>query len=370
MTLARLIILNIIRHRIRSLIGAAGIAFGVAAMLTVLSIVLGAIGMFERILSTDSHYLVFEKNVSDLFFSSVSEDFTQTAKKMGVVESAHPILFGIVSSKDKPVITCFGVLRDDPRIQNSRWMSGSRYSFGSFDDRVYLGSRTAKFLQVQLNDTIPIGKDIFVVGGILEMKNGFENGGVFMPLTMAQTFFKRKGFSSIVAIKLKDSSQGDLFKQDIESQYPDLMALENEAFSQSYSQFKILTATAWAVGICAFLLGGMGVANTMLMAVFSRIREIAILQVVGFSKFQVASMIMAESAILTLFGTAGGFTLGFTALQVMQDLPQLNGYIQPVAEPLILFTIVCLAFLTSAAGSIYPAYHATRIEPAEALRYE
>ena len=370
MTLTRLIFLNIFRHRIRSSIGAAGIAFGVAAMLTVLSIVLGAIGMFEKILSTDSHYLVFEKNVSDLFFSSVREDFTQAIREMEMVESANPILFGIVSSKDKPVITSFGVLQDDPRIQNAGWLSGSPSSFGTFDDRVYLGARAAQFLEVSLNDTVPIGKDIFTVGGILEMKNGFEDGGVFMPLSMAQTFFNRDGFSSIIAIKLKDTSQGALFKTQVEDRYKGLIALENKEFSQSYSQFKILSATAWAIGICAFFLGGMGVANTMLMAVFSRIREIAILRVIGFSKIQVASMIMAESAILALFGTFGGFALGYTALTIMQDLPQLNGYIQPVADPMILMGIIAVAFITSALGSIYPAYHATRIEPAEALRYE
>lgn len=61
-----------IRHRWRALIGTAGIAFGVAGMLTILAIVTGAIGMFQRILVSDSHYLVFERNVSDLFFSSVT----------------------------------------------------------------------------------------------------------------------------------------------------------------------------------------------------------------------------------------------------------------------------------------------------------
>ena len=71
MSFYKLIFVNLSRHRTRALIGSTGIAFGVAAMLTVISIVLGAIEMFERILSNDSHYLVFERNVSDLFFSSV-----------------------------------------------------------------------------------------------------------------------------------------------------------------------------------------------------------------------------------------------------------------------------------------------------------
>lgn len=370
MSFYRLIILNVFRHRVRSLIGSAGIAFGVAAMLTVLSIVLGAIGMFEKILSTDSHYLVFEKNVSDLFFSSVSEGSAKEIGSMDTVETANPILFGIVSSEDKPVITSFGVLADDPRIRNASWDSGDFSTFGRYDDKVYLGRRAAEFLEVGLGDSVPIGKDVFEVGGILKMSNGFEDGGVFMPLSMAQTFFKREGLSSIVAVKLKDKSTGAAFKKAVESKYSDLIALENEEFSQSYSQFKIMTATAWAVGVCAFLLGGMGVANTMLMSVFSRIREIAVLRVTGFSKLQVACMIIGESAILAICGTIGGFVIGYGALHLMEGIPQLNGYIQPVIEPLVMVGVVVVAFLTSAAGSIYPAWHATRIQPAEALRYE
>ena len=80
------------------------------------------------------------------------------------------------------------------------------------------------------------------------------------------------------------------------------MALENQEFSRSYSQFKILKVTAWAVGGCGLLLGGMGVANTMIMSVFTRIREIAILRVNGFSHPQIGGIIFGESAMVSLFG--------------------------------------------------------------------
>ncbi len=370
MKLIHLILLNLFRHRIRSMIGVAGIIFGVAGMLTVLSIILGAIGMFEKILSNDSHYLVFEKNVSDLFFSNVEDSATQSIRNLELVQSANPILFGIVSSTDKPIITSFGVLKDDPRINDAEWLEGTLTTFGQHKDYIYLGVRAADFLQAKLGETVPIGKENFIVGGILKMSNGFENGGVFMPLNMAQNFFKKEGYSSVIAIKLKNKSDGSTFKKLVEEKNPDLLALENQEFSQSYSQFKILTATAWAVGICAFLLGGMGVANTMLMSVFSRIREIAILQVIGFSKLQIATMIIAESTLLATLGTIGGFLIGFSGLKLMQRIPQLNGYIEPVAEPFIIGSIIVVALLTSILGAAYPAWHATHIEPAEALRYE
>ena len=78
MLFLKLIVTNLRRHRIRSLISVAGITFSVAAMLTVITILQGAIGMFSRILSNDSELIVFERDVSDLFFSNVPSDAART----------------------------------------------------------------------------------------------------------------------------------------------------------------------------------------------------------------------------------------------------------------------------------------------------
>ena len=370
MTFGRLIVVNVLRHRVRALIGSAGIAFGVAAMMTVLSVVLGAIGMFEKILSTDSNYLVFERNVSDLFFSSVSTDSLSGIRALENVESANPILFGIVSSEENPVITCFGIEEGDSRLREAEWLAGDRSHFTDTDRRVYLGSRSAEFMKAKVGEKVAIGKMEIEVGGVMKMASGFEDGGVFMPLPLAQEFFHREGYCSIIAVKLADLGKGPGFEHVIADRYGDLIALENEEFSQSYSQFKIMSATAWAVGVCAFLLGGMGVANTMLMSVFSRIREIAILRVAGFSKGQVSAMIVGESLLLAVVGSIAGFGLGFGALFLMTHVPQLNGYVQPVVELPIAVGVTLVAFVTSVAGAMYPAYHASRIQAAEALRYE
>ena len=72
MIFLKLIVTNLLRHRIRSFISIAGIAFSVAAMLTVVTILQGAIGMFSGILSNDSEIIVFERNVSDLFLDRKS----------------------------------------------------------------------------------------------------------------------------------------------------------------------------------------------------------------------------------------------------------------------------------------------------------
>ena len=127
--LLKLIVTNLRRHKIRSMISIAGIAFSVAAMLTVVTILQGAIGMFSGILSSDSEIIVFERNVSDLFFSSVPASAAGEIAGWPMVAHADPVLFGIVSSADHPIITCFGVTAADARIRKATWIAGNRLAF-------------------------------------------------------------------------------------------------------------------------------------------------------------------------------------------------------------------------------------------------
>jgi putative ABC transport system permease protein len=368
--IARLVLLNIRRHRIRALISAAGIGFGVAAMLTIVSVILGAIGMFQNILSTESTLVIFERNVSDLFFSSVPMEQIRELRTLPGVESIAPMLVGIVQSPDHPIITCFGIEADDPRLTGAHWLSGDRSTFDQEPQRVVLGARAAEFMKAGVGSQVTIGKGEFEVGGVIRTKNGFEDGGVFMPMKLAQDYFHRADLASLATVKLKDSGDGASFRAEVTRRFPSLVALEDKEFNRSYSQFRILEVTAWAIGVCSFLLGGMGVANTMLMSVFSRVREIAILRVCGFSKIQIAALVFGEAAVLAALGVIVGFAIGIAALKGMNAAPQLQGYVEAVIRPDILAAIAGVALLTAAGGALYPAWFASKIQPAEALRFE
>ena len=370
MIFLKLILTNLRRHRVRSLISVAGIAFSVAAMLTVVSVLEGAVGMFSRILSNDSEIIVFEKDVSDLFFSNVPTQATEHISSWPMVAHANPVLFGIVSSEGHPIITCFGVTPTDARIQKTVWVQGDRRRFGQDADGVVLGARAAEFLLATLGSRIQIWHGAFRVIGVLKTANGFEDGGVFMPLATAQTFFHKQGVASVITIKLRNRNDDAAFKSMVRTRYPDLIALDDAEFERSYSQFRILKATAWAVGVCGLLLGGLGVANTMIMSVFTRIREIAILRVNGFSRAQIGGVIFGESAFVSIAGAVAGLLGGTGVLYALKLVPALDGYVDTTVHPLLMLLVLFLALLTGVAGALYPAAYAMRIRAVEALRFE
>jgi putative ABC transport system permease protein len=366
----KLILTNLLRHRVRTLIGVAGIAFSVAAMLAVVTILQGAVGMFQRILSSDSELIVFERDVSDLFFSNVPVEDIRQMNEWPTVQSANPVLFGIVSSPGHPIITCFGVTPQDARLVKAEWQAGRRDDFGKDPRGVALGARAAEFLHASTGSQVAIGHETFPVAGILKTANGFEDGGVFMPLAAAEQFFHKEGVVSVATVKLKNKDDRTAFKQAVEEKFPQLIALENSEFSRSYSQFKILKATAWAVGLCGLILGGLGVANTMIMSVFTRIREIAILRVNGFSRKQIAALIFGESALVSLAGAVAGLLLGTACIWILKSVPDLNGYIDGRWQPAVALVVTVLGGVTGIAGALYPAFYAVRIRAVDALRFE
>jgi putative ABC transport system permease protein len=365
-----MILTNLRRHRVRTAIGATGIALGVATMLSVVALLGGAVGMFERILRTDSEMIVFERNVSDLFFSNVPVTVVDELKQQSFVRDAQPMLFTIIGAPGRPVITCFGIGEHDARLKRGTWLSGSAADFLDGNDVVVLGERAADFLKAKAGGSVALGLGNYRVAGVLRSENGFENGGVFMPLATCQKAFHKDGVCSVVSVALAEGGRVAEVKDWINARHNRLSAMENEEFSRSYSQFRILKTTAWVVGGCAFLLGGLSVTNTMILSVFGRIKELAVARVCGFSRGQVARMILGESLLISALGTAAGWALSGIGLRVLHAVPQLQGYIEPRLGLVEIAGATAAAVLTAVVGALYPAWYAARLNPAEALRFE
>ena len=115
--------------------------------------------------------------------------------------------------------------------------------------------------------------------------------------------------------------------------------------------------------------GGKGSGNGP-MSVFTRIREIAILRVSGFSGPQIGGMIFGESALVSLAGAAAGLILGMGVILALKAVPALHGYVDATIEPEVVLAVIALACITGVAGALYPAFYAMRIRAVEALRFE
>ncbi|MEJ1973436.1 MAG: ABC transporter permease [Lacunisphaera sp.] len=122
----------------------------------------------------------------------MTDEQVAALRKMPQVELAQPLLFGLVSSGDRPIITCFGLEGDNTRLTKARWIEGTVAEFGRVKDGIWLGSRAAEFLKAKKGETVEIGNGEFVVAGVFATENGFEDGGVFLPLKTAQEFSRAR----------------------------------------------------------------------------------------------------------------------------------------------------------------------------------
>jgi len=120
---------------------------------------------------------------------------------------------------------------DDPTlcILNSIDVTVRDCCFGRAKGDIFLGERAASFLNAKVGERLAIGRGEFRVGGVFRTSNGFEDGGVFLPLADAQDFFHREGLVSLVAVKLSDPSRGLEFKRAVE-ECEKAMALDPEHF--------------------------------------------------------------------------------------------------------------------------------------------
>jgi putative ABC transport system permease protein len=142
----------------------------------------------------------------------------------------------------------------------------------------------------------------------------------------------------------------------------------------------IMQAMLGSVGLVALLVASLGIANTMIMAVYERTKEIGILKAVGAAPRQIRRLFIIEASLIGLIGgvtgTVGGWLLGLglnrliVAIMAWQEItiPQ-NIHFFAVSWWLVALALVFATVVGLLAG-LYPAARAARLDPLEALRYE
>ncbi len=127
-----------------------------------------------------------------------------------------------------------------------------------------------------------------------------------------------------------------------------------------------------------------GLLNTILMSVLERVRELGVLMAVGMKKAMVFAMVVLETTMLSLIGGGLGLTLSFGLVEYLNRRGvNLEGFggegleeygfasiVYPELEPAFYFNLGILVIAFAIIASVYPAWKAIRLVPAEAVRQE
>jgi hypothetical protein len=140
----------------------------------------------------------------------------------------------------------------------------------------------------------------------------------------------------------------------------------------------IMQTMLGSIGGLALLVASLGIANTMIMAVYERTREIGILKAVGASPSDIRVLFMAEASLIGLLGGVVGTIIGWLlglglnrgilAYLQWKEIP-IEGTFFIVTAWLVALALAFATVVGLLAG-LYPAARAARLEPLEALRYE
>jgi len=114
--------------------------------------------------------------------------------------------------------------------------------------------------------------------------------------------------------------------------------------------------------------GGLGVLNTMLMAVSERTREIGTLRAVGWSRGRVLGLILAEGTLISSLGGLVGLGAGTLGAEVLIHWAPRG--LDTLYSPMLFVEGFAIAVALGFAGALYPAWQASRLSPIEALKYE
>ena len=142
--------------------------------------------------------------------------------------------------------------------------------------------------------------------------------------------------------------------------------IPRELLRQSYETRKTFFIVLVLISGITLLIGGIGIANTMLLNVTKRTKEIGIRRALGATKNEILLQFLIESVLLTIVGGLIGILAGYMASSLIEHYTQWH-IIVPAKAVLLAFVISVTVGILS---GLYPAYKASELDPETTLRFE
>ncbi|MDP3151477.1 MAG: ABC transporter permease [Archangium sp.] len=396
---------NVLRNRRRTLITLAAVTIGVAAVGTIRgvlnglqqSIVRGSIeGTLGAIQVHRTGYL------ANVLSTPLSLDFEADEALLGKVRSvkgvkaiapriqfAGSLTLSATEGNDAPEALFFGALAVDPLLEPKVCPQRSTFfTDGTVldDTHVVLGDALAAAFGAKNGaEAILLAPDrdgslngeLAFVGGAMRAIMPGEMKIAVVPLSLAQRLLRMDGRVTELAIAVDDLTQVVAIAEQLRVVLGPAYEVHTweELAPERKTIMGIQNGVSAVVSGVFMMLMLLGVANTMLMSVLERTREVGTMMAVGLTRGSVLWLFLLEALVLGAMGAGGGFllmsviTLGLASKGIHFTPPSATMAIEVIPFLTPGFTVVVLFIAMGGAVlfALYPAFRASRLRPVQAL---
>ncbi len=250
------------------------------------------------------------------------------------------------------------------------WFDDAKSAFPT----VVLGSVAAERLGVrEVTGVQPLwlGEQWFIVIGILttfELAPDLDRAAL-VGHSAAQTYLDHENLPTRVVVRV-DPRRVDqvttVLSATANPEFPEEVVVDrpSEALEAAEAAEDTLTTLFVGLGSIALLVGGVGIANVMVISVIERRGEIGLRRALGATRRHIASQFLGEALLLAFMGGVGGVIIGITATAVYANV---KGWAL-IVPPIAIIGGLGAALLIGGVAGLYPATRAARLSPTEALR--
>ncbi|MGE5527287.1 MAG: ABC transporter permease [Methanosarcina sp.] len=363
--MAGLIGLNLVRNRGRTVLTALGIAIGVATIVALLALTQGlkqSVGGLSHL--GGASLGIFQDGVADPTASVLPESLVGKVREQPGVADAAPIELVTDALPESPSALVFGI-RSDSFVQRRLVITDGRAA-GSGEAMV--GSAFADEEGIGPGDEVVLKGRAFPVTGVYDSGVAFENAGVVVPLPTANRLAGREGSATTIAVVLEPTASESAAKEQLSRALPGTTTISNPGeAARANPGFEIVTKAVLVIAVLALILGGIAVTNTMAMAVLERRRELALLSAIGWSRPQVAGIVVGEGAGVGLLGAGLGVLGGILISRLIVDLLGAGDFVSPELTAWGIGRGILVGLAIGVLGGLYPAWSVSRRPPAEML---
>ena len=370
MTLAMLAWRNLLRRPARTVLLVLGIALAVATALALLALsrsIERTTG--ESSLERGAELTVSQRGAADLFGGFVPASLEKAiAAVPGVAGVAGELaMFAPVDNENQ--FLAVG-MADSSYFWPSMPLAAGRLPEKGERYVVVLGDNVAKALNKGVGQDVTIFDHSMRIVGVAGYKTAINRGVIYLRLQDLQELAFRADQVTLFYLALQPGigAEGrDAIRNKIEALGPFSVAPTDQLFSHDRN-VEVLRAVSLVISVIALTTAGISVLNVLLMAVQERTRETGIMMAIGWSDRRIVGTIMLEGVLTGLAGCAVGVPLGFLACSFFNFLPVVGRYLAFQPSFGIVAPSVAGALLLSVLGSLYPAWRAVSMTPADALR--